>query len=182
MKAGAGVDVDDAAGALLPHRRNNGLHGDDRAEHVEMEDFVEEGRIDLFDRGCVASAGVVDEAVDLAVIRLDLGDGLTDAAEVGHVDGDGEAAGQGCGKVLEDRRAAGHQGYLGAVVGEGLRGRQSDARGSAGHDKNSIVDLHRSFATHFGSIRFGEARSPNSCRLAIWGREKPRLGNLSGIG
>ena len=58
------IDVYDAAATLRTHQRNHSLHRDNRPQHVEVEDFVKQGRIDFLYGGRIAAPRIVDEAVE----------------------------------------------------------------------------------------------------------------------
>jgi hypothetical protein len=59
-------------------------------------------------------------------VAVDVGDHTPDAVEVGHVGGDGEASGQGRGKIFQRVRAAGDECDLSAACGEGAGGGETD--------------------------------------------------------
>lgn len=170
-EGGAGVDVDDGAGALGAHERDDGLHGDDGAEDVEVEDFVEEVRFDFFDGGGVGAAGVVDEGVDAAVVVVDGGDGFFEGGEVGHVAGDGEAVWEGGGEGVENVFGAGEEGDFGTFFGEEFGGGEADAGGGAGDEDYFVLDIHGEATPNEG----GETTESQRHR----GRHRGRLGNCS---
>jgi hypothetical protein len=71
-------DVDDVAGAALAYARQHSLNHSYSSEnvHVELMAHVVERR--FFHQSFVAVTGVVDQHIDRADLRLDLGDGARD--------------------------------------------------------------------------------------------------------
>jgi hypothetical protein len=59
-------DVDDLAGALLLHGRDDALAAEERAADMYVEHALEVGRRDLLDRPVLADAGIVDQNIDRA--------------------------------------------------------------------------------------------------------------------
>jgi hypothetical protein len=64
------VDVYDASAAFRPHHRNHSLYCHNWSQDIEMEDFVKKRRFDLLYCGRIATACIVYETVDPAVMLV----------------------------------------------------------------------------------------------------------------
>src|SRR5579863_838768 len=86
------VDVYNASAALRPHHRNHRLHRDDWSQDIEVEDFVEKRRVDLFYCGRIATARIVYETVDATVMLVHSAYSLPHSIELRHVYRERQAA------------------------------------------------------------------------------------------
>ena len=105
---------------------NYSLHRNNRPQHVEMEDFVEERRIDLFDGCRIASPCVVDDAVDAPEMPVHGGDGFPHAIELRHVGRHSQAARKLVRQFGQRTGVTREQGDFRAAVGQSGRCRKAD--------------------------------------------------------
>jgi len=119
-----------------------GLHGDNRPQYIEMKNFIEQLRFNLFNWGGIAAPRVVDKPIDAAVVVVDGSHSLAHCFEVGHVGYDWETVGKLSRKFLKSLFSAGKQGHLGTAIRKGGRCGQSDSGRRAGYDEYAIFDLH----------------------------------------
>lgn len=115
---------------------------DDWSQHIEMEDFVKKRRFDLLDCGGIATACIVYEAVDPAVMLVHIAYGFPHSIKLRHVDGERQAAWKLLRQFCQGVGAASEEGDFGAPIRESHRRRQPYPRRSAGHNEYAVFDLH----------------------------------------
>ena len=114
---------------LRPQQRNHGLHRHDGPQHIEMEDLVEERRVDLFHRGRIAAPRIVYQPVDATEVPVHGAYCFPYAIELSHVRGNGQTTRKLLRQLtLQCSGAAGEQGNFGSALGQRGRRRQADAR------------------------------------------------------
>src|SRR5208283_5443794 len=121
-KRGPRIDVHDASATLGSHHRNHGLHRDNRSQHIEMEDFVKQGGIDLFYCGCIATPCIIYEPVDAAVMLVHGTYGFPHSIRLRHVYRERQAAWKLLRQFFQRIGAASEKGDFRAAI------RQSDRR------------------------------------------------------
>jgi len=156
------IDVYYASPSLGSHHGNHSLHRDNRAQDIEMEYLIKQGRLYFFYAGCVAAPSVVNEAVDAAVVLVHSSNCFAHTIELRQVDGDGQAAGKLLGKFLERATRACQQGDLSACTRQSNCGRSPYSRRSARNDKHLIFDLH----IEIDSAQRSASRSPRDENLS----------------
>jgi hypothetical protein len=117
---------------------------DDWSQHIEMEDFVKKRRFDLLYCGCIATACIVYETVDPAVMLVHSAYRFAHSIKLRHVYGDWQAAWNLPRQLLQRIGAASEEGDFCAATGQRYRRRQADPRRSTRDNENAFFDLHRS--------------------------------------
>lgn len=127
-------DVDDLAGALLAHYREDGLDAAEGPEEIDFHDGPGVGGFGFFDGRTHAEAGVVDEDVDATKFFEGGLDEPGDVGVVGDIGDDREQVGVSGGELPERRFVAGRDDDTSTGTGEGERGFFADAAGGTGND------------------------------------------------
>src|SRR5580704_10320016 len=117
------IDVHDASASLGSHHRNHGLHRDNRSQHIEMEDFVKQGGIDLLYCGCIAAPCIIYEPVDAAVMLVYGAYGFPHAIKLRHVDRERQAAWKLLRQFFQRIGAASEKGDFRAAISQSDRSR-----------------------------------------------------------
>jgi hypothetical protein len=164
------IDVHDASAALRSHHRYHGLHRDNRAQHVEVEDFVKKRRIDLLYCGRIAAPCIVYETVDAAVMLVHSAYGFPHSIKLRHVYGDRQAARKLLRQFLQRIGTASEQGDVGAAI------RQRGCRREDGKP-----DTKRSNTDEFSLRRAQQAPLAFQVPTAVYHQPAPVLSSESRI-
>jgi hypothetical protein len=111
-----GIDVYNASAALCSHHWNHRLHCDDWSQNVEMEDFVKNLRFDLLYCGRIATARIIYEPVDTAVVLVYGAYRFPHSIELRHVNRERKTAWKLLCQFLQRIRAASKEGDLPAPL------------------------------------------------------------------
>jgi hypothetical protein len=107
-----------------------------------MEDFVKKRRFDLLYRGRIATACIVYETVDAAVMLVNSAYGFPHSIKLRHIYRVRQAAWKLLCQFFQRIGAASEKGDFRAAVRQSDRRRQSYPRRSAGHNEYAIFDFH----------------------------------------
>ena len=110
-------------------------------KYIEMKNFIEQHRFNLFDWSGIAAPRVVDKPIDAAVVVVDGSHSLARCFEVRHVGYDWETVGKLTRELLKSLFGAGKQGHLSIAIRKSGRCGQSDSRRRASYDEYAIFDL-----------------------------------------
>lgn len=118
------------------------MNGEDRALHVPIEGVVKLFFRDGAERRHRSAAGIHEEHVDPAKALLHFGEKTIEVGQAGGIGANADhSLPDPAGRLIELFLAAPGDDHLGAVGGETLRGRKSDAGRTAGHDNDLVFQL-----------------------------------------
>lgn len=122
-------DVDDLAAAAADHMTCGSLTGMENRGDVGLQQALEGIRRKILKRCAVLHAGIVDENIDGADIRLETVDGLAHRFMIGGVEGERPCALDACGSRFQLRLVAAVQNHFSPCFRQPLRQREADALG-----------------------------------------------------
>ena len=144
LEAEQGGDVDDFAGGLPGDEVAGGELGElEDAGEVDLQDLLPVFEGDVFGGVAEDGAGVVDEDVDVAELRFDLGEeglGAGGGGEVGLEGGGFSAGGDDCCGGLVGGAAVAVDGDGGSGLGEGSGDGCTESAGGSGDEGDFIVE------------------------------------------